>query len=384
MNITELKNKLEETTAEPERIKILSDIKALSDKAEARIRNSSKDLSYAIREWSIEMIVQKYSENIESDENELFIPDYQRDYKWPQKTLSRFIESILIDFPIPYMYIADVNDPNDAELDGRIEIIDGSQRIRALYYFINNNICLSELKEIKELEGFYFKDLSAARRRRFTRETIRLVELKGAVDESTRRDLFERINSGSKNLEAMEVRHGGQDADTKFYKEVVIVCSESQLFKDLAPLSVKKKANMDHRELVLRFFAYLNNLVGYKGSVKPFLDEYLHTEGKVNDTGTISQHLKDFNQTMEFIHTHIPMGFRKTQTSKTTARARYEALAVGTSLALKENPTLVPATPLSSWITSDEFQEIVGSDSANNISQLKKRIEYVKNKLLVG
>lgn len=384
MSITELKNRLGKATAESERIKLLGEIKALSEKADASIRNSSKELSYAVREWSIEMIVQKYSDGLETDENELFIPDYQRDYKWPQKTLTRFIESILIDFPIPYLYIADVDEPDNPELDGRIEIIDGSQRIRALYYFVNNHICLSDLKEIKELEGFYFKDLSAARRRRFLRETIRLVELKGAVDESVRRDLFERINSGVEALEAMEVRHGGQDADTRFYRDVVTVCSEAPLFAELAPLSEKKRANMDHRELVLRFFAYLNNRDNYKGFVKPFLDEYLHEEGENNTDEVIQQHLTDFNNTMKFIKEHIPIGFRKTLTSKTTPRARYEALAVGTALALKEEPELTPATPISDWLTSDEFQQIVGADSANNASQLNKRIEYVRDKLLEG
>lgn len=384
MDLKELKQQLSQAQTDLEKIKVQGEIKALVEKADSHIRKSSREINYTLREWSIEMILQKYTVGIGSDENELFIPDYQRDYKWDDKTLSRFIESILLDFPIPYLYIADVDAPDNPDLDGRIEIIDGSQRIRALHYFVKGEICLSQLKEISELSGFYFSDLSAARRRRFLRETLRLVELKGAVDEDTRRDLFERINSGAKRLEAMEVRHGSQDGRSPFYTDVISVCSKDPLFEQLAPLSVKKKANADHRELTLRFFAYLNNMDQYKGSVKPFLDQYLSDVSTITDTDEIAKYKIEFLTTMQFVHDHIPMGFRKTTTSKTTARARYEALAVGTALALRENPELSPATPISRWITSEEFQAIVGADSANNISQLFARINYVKDKLLVG
>ena len=77
------------------------------------------------------------------------------------------------------------------------------------------------------------------------------------------------------------------------------------------------------------------------------------------------------------------MGFKKTPTSKTTPRARYEAIAVGTALALKENPQLQePVIPVGEWLFEEEFETIVTADSANNTSQLKNRIFYVKDKLL--
>ncbi|CAH1536007.1 conserved hypothetical protein [Vibrio owensii] len=385
MSITELKRQLELETNETEKIRLQSQISELRDEAERQIRKSNRDIHYSIREWSIEIILDKYSSGIEDDTNELFIPDYQRDYKWDPKIASRFIESILLDFPIPYLYIADVDAPDDPDLDGRVEIIDGSQRIRALYYFCKNEFQLQELKELKVLEGFTFNDFAAARKRRFLRETLRMVELKGEVDESSRRDLFERINSGVKRLEAMEVRHGSEEANSKFYKEVIVPCSEDALFSRLAPLSDKKKSNADHRELVLRFFAYLHRLDDYKGYVKPFLDEYLRVESTQTSEDVLAAYLAEFNNTMTFIDTHFGgMGFKKTLNSKTTPRARYEAIAVGVALALQEDANLEPAIDVSAWLTSQEFQAIVGADSANNVSQLTRRINYVKDKLLIG
>lgn len=388
MNITELKKELNTTSDSSQKILIKSKIKDLTDKAELHIRKSNNEFQYQTREWSIEMLLNMFQSIKREDQhsNELFIPDYQRDYKWPAQIASRFIESILLGFPIPYFYIGEIDPYGDeGDIDkARLEVIDGSQRLRALYYFVNNQIPLNKLKELKELNGFYFNDLPAARQRRFLRETLRLVEIRGDIAEEHRRDLFERINSGSKSLVSMEVRDGSPEAQSDFYKKVLIPCSINPLFSELAPLSNKKKANADHREFVLRFFAYANNMDNYKGKVKEFLDDYFASEAIRADENFVDNHISEFNATMKFIKTHIEFGFRKTASSKTTPRARYEALAIGTALALRENDNLEPAIDIADWLFEDKFQEIVGADSANNENQLKRRINFVKNMLLTG
>ena len=381
--LKELKEELAQIQDEHAKNRKKAEIAALTASADNEIRLAQRNIGYNVREWTVEVIIQKYGDNIENDKNELFIPDYQRDYKWDTKTASRFIESILLDFPIPYLYIADVFN-EDPELDGRVEIIDGSQRLRSIYYFWNDQFELKDLKELKSLEGFKFSDLLASRQRRFLRASLRFIELKGDVEEQHRRDLFERINSGVKRLEAMEVRHGSDAATSMFYKDVVTPCSTNSLFSQLAPLSDRKRSNGDHRELVLRFFAYLNDLENYKGFVRPFIDNYLNEQAAAVTTQQDVDNFKhDFEMMLAFVATHFPIGFKKTATSKTTPRARYEAIAVGTALALKTNPQLQsPAVPVGEWLFEEEFETLVTADSANNTSQLKNRIFYVKNKLL--
>ncbi|MGF6435016.1 DUF262 domain-containing protein [Kosakonia cowanii] len=377
-----LREELEQLQDETAKSRKKSEIAALISSADNDIRLAQRNIGYNVREWTVEVIVQKYGDNLATDKNELFIPDYQRDYKWDIKTASRFIESILLDFPIPYLYIADVFN-EDPELDGRVEIIDGSQRIRSIYYFWKGDFELKDLKELKNLEGFKFSDLLASRQRRFLRASLRFIELKGDVEEQHRRDLFERINSGVKRLEAMEVRHGSDAAASVFYKEVVTPCSLNPTFSRLAPLSDRKRSNGDHRELVLRFFAYLNDLDNYKGYVAPFIDNYLNVQAETVKLQDINNFKDDFENMLAFVDTHFPMGFKKMPTSKTTPRARYEAIAVGTALALKDSPHLqAPVVPVGEWLFEEEFETIVTADSANNTSQLKNRIFYVKNKLL--
>ncbi|HEN8730672.1 TPA: DUF262 domain-containing protein [Pseudomonas putida] len=377
----ELHKELNAARNEEQKQQVLAKMESLRVHAENAIRTAQKNISYSTREFPIETILQKFQDGKETEENELFIPDYQRDYKWDVKTLSRFIESILLDFPIPYIYIANVS-AEDQELDGRVEIIDGSQRIRALDYFVTGQVALQDLKELKALEGFYFDDLPAGRKRRFLRETLRFVELKGDVSESHRRDLFERINSGMKKLVGAETRHGSEYASSEFYRQVITPCSEDVLFSQLAPLSDKKKSNGDHLELVTRFFAYLNDLNSYDGKVLQFLEAFL-AKNVLRNQFDIEGDLAEFQCTMKFIQSHFSMGFRRTPTSKTTPRARFEALAVGVALALRQCPHLTePAEPVSGWLFSQEFQMVISADSANNKSQLLARIQYVKNKIL--
>ena len=75
-------------------------LKFLTASADNEIRLAQRNIGYNVREWTVEVIIQKYGDNIENDKT-TFYSDYQRDYKWDTKTASRFIESILLDFPIP-------------------------------------------------------------------------------------------------------------------------------------------------------------------------------------------------------------------------------------------------------------------------------------------
>lgn len=352
--------------------------------AEKAIIEKQKEISFGLREWSIDTILDKFGEGGDPDsECELFIPDYQRDYKWDDRIASRFIESILLGLPIPYIYIAD-NYDEDESLDGRVEIIDGSQRIRSIYYFANNQFPLSDLKELTELEGFHFRDFPAGRQRRFLRESLRIMELK-SDDPDYKRDLFERINSGLKPLIPMEQRKGSESAESPFYKEVIAPCSKNELFRELAPLSANRRSNEDYAELVLRFFGYGDELEQYNNSVRKFLDGYFtkmakKTSAELNSVDYIAR----FEQVLDFVKKYFPYGFRKSKEARSTSRTFFESIALGTYFAIQENGgvTGLATDEIKNWFNSEEYRKIVSSDAANNTSKLKARIFFVKNRLL--
>ncbi|MDX2304340.1 MAG: DUF262 domain-containing protein [Microscillaceae bacterium] len=123
------------------------------DKAEEQIREKQKAVDYDIKEFTVEIMVLKYLKGGENDENEIYIPDYQRAFVWKQDQQSRLIESLILGLPIPYIFTAEMP-------DGRLEIVDGSQRIRTLAAFINNGLILKDLDILKNLEGYTFDNLS--------------------------------------------------------------------------------------------------------------------------------------------------------------------------------------------------------------------------------
>ena len=144
------------------------------ENAEQEIRDNRKRVDYKTLEYPIEVIVQKYLDGIDEDKNEIFIPDYQRAMAWDEDTQSKFIESIMLDLPIPYIFVADVSESEDLT---RLEIIDGTQRIRTLSRFINNELTLRNLEKLTNLNGFTFTDLLPTRQRRFNRTTIKMIQL---------------------------------------------------------------------------------------------------------------------------------------------------------------------------------------------------------------
>ena len=80
------------------------------DEAETEIRDTQKPIDYDTREYPVELLVQKYTDGLEDDTNELFIPDYQRELAWDDARQSKFIESVLLGLPIPYVFVADILD----------------------------------------------------------------------------------------------------------------------------------------------------------------------------------------------------------------------------------------------------------------------------------
>ncbi|HEK0681026.1 DUF262 domain-containing protein [Proteus sp. G2639] len=378
MNITEIKSLLEKEYEPKQRAILLSQLEAIKQDAEDKIRIEQRDVDFETKEFTVELLISQYHDGLDDDTNELFVPDYQRDFVWNEKRQSRLIESLILGFPIPYIFTADVLS-EDPELDGRVEIVDGSQRIRTLHAFIHNQLTLQDLRVLESLNGFTYNDLPLSRQRRFRRIPIRIIELSSKCNEDTRRDLFERINSGSDILKDMEVRKGSELGSTNLYINVIKPCSNIPLFKELAPLSEAKEKRDERLEFTLRFFAYLDKYTDFDHSVREFLDNYMNEKREV-DLATQKTMIDEFNKVLQFVHEYYPAGFRKTVTAKSTPRVRFESLAVGTALALRIESDLKPENL--DWISSEEFKILTTSDGANSKPKVIERIEYVRDKLL--
>lgn len=339
------------------------------DDAETQIKSRQKDTDFDIREYPIEVIVGKFITKLENDKAELFIPDYQRELIWKPKQQSRFIESILLDLPVPYLYVADVTSGED---EGRIEVVDGSQRIRTLVRFMENAFELQGLEVLDKLNGFRFHDFTLSRQLRFRRKTMRMIELI-EVDEEARRQLFDRLNSGGTNLTDMEKRLGSRDGPfMSFIREL----AGSPKLISLCPISQVRQDHREYEEMVLRFFAYREKYQSFSKSVIDFLNSYLDEK---NDNFDRAFYENQFNEMLDFVENFLPHGFRKNASNNSVPRIRFEAISVGVSLAIGLGCT-APASL--EWLDSEEFRILTRSDASNSRPKVIARIEFVQFSLL--
>ncbi len=332
--------------------------------AEEQIKALRKEIDYDTRDYAIDFLVQQYREN------EFYIPDeYQRQYIWEDANKNRFIESILLGLPIPFMFFSDTD-------DGRCEIIDGAQRTQTLEEFMSNELVLSNLKKLTDLNGFTYADLPEYFKRKFNKTTMRIIVLSDETTIEIRQEIFNRINTTGIRANPSEIRRGSYAGPfMDFLKE----CTKNPIFIKVCPVSETSKKRYDDLELVLRFFAFLNNYKNFTHRVDEFLDKYVEDTQAGFDKDSFKN---EFDNMLAFVDRYFENGFRKTKTSKSTPRVRFEAIAVGVGLALRENPSLVPKSM--DWLDGDEFKTHTTTHASNSPARVSGRVEYVRNMLLAG
>jgi uncharacterized protein with ParB-like and HNH nuclease domain len=230
-------------------------------------------------EYDLETLVKKIDRNIIK-----LNPDYQRNHRWDDQVSSRLIESLLLNIPIPLIYLSqdvDVDEEIDSDEVSRYSVIDGQQRLTAIHGFLKNNYPLIELEVLDDLNGSYYKDLPPFLTRRLEERTISCLRIDSTIDDQVKYDIFERLNSGSVKLEAQELRNATCRGP---FKELIKKLAKDDNFISLSQLksdSAKVK-KMEDEELVLRFFALVYNkgYKDYKGVMSSFLTQKMQDLNK--------------------------------------------------------------------------------------------------------
>ncbi len=346
--------------------------------AEAQIKEIQVDYNYRIADFSIGELLKKFVKkgeeaNFEDDSiSGLYVPTYQRNFIWLEAMQSRFIESVFMGVPIQPLFAFELDE------DGNLELLDGVQRLSSIKSFVDGELILSGLDELDALNGFKFDELSSARKRKFLNTQLKLYIINENTDEGIRADIFRRVNEGGQRLEPAEIRKG-KFIGNSFYN-FILEMSESDKFNQLfSSTKNTDKLRGEKEELVSRFFALSNNYQNFVHSVKGFMDDYIE-KNSTFDTTKATLFETEFIKTLNFVETNFPHGFKKSETAKSIPRVRFEAIGVGTNLALRENPNL--SVPDVKWIESNEFKKWTTSDAANSKFKVTGRIEFVRDCLL--
>lgn len=353
--------------------------------AELQIQEYARTVKFTVTEYSFEFITEKVNSE------RYYVPEYQRNLTWPLEKQSKFIESILMGLPIPFVFFWQ-------DKDGRMEIVDGSQRLRTIRDFMANKIRLTGLETLPAANGLRFLDFSEARRFKFSDSSVRVIILDNNTDAVTRTEMFARINTGGTTATDAEIRRGSLPGP---FMDLIIALAKSKKFSQMTPISKQLIDKREREELVTRFFAYLNSFVPtaagggdiptYKEEPRRFYfsfvkEENLKMENEIKLTGTsnsIASMESEFFTVLDFIRRVSSNGFNKSSTGRQVPRVRFEAIAVGAALALRHDPAIFERVDsIAPLLNSKAFADATRSDAANVKSKLLGRINLVRNWLI--
>ncbi len=199
-------------------------------------------------------------------------PNFQRASVWDAVRQSRFVESILLNIPIPNLFFAEDDDRTKV-------VVDGQQRLTALKQFKENRFALKGLEALAALNGKLYENLTERQQRIFNNRTLRCLVISARSDSEIRFQVFERLNQGGMPLNAQEVRHC-------VYRGALNDLLH-KLVKDKHWLEALGKTEPSNRmtdcELVLRYFSFRDRCSIYSPPLKTFLNTYMRDMRHLNE-----------------------------------------------------------------------------------------------------
>jgi hypothetical protein len=334
------------------------------------------------------------------DNKELDIsPDYQRLFQWTEGARSRFIESLLLEMPVPPIYVVE-------EEDNKYLLIDGLQRISSYLHLRGKLIApqldppvaegqklrLTDCDIVKELNGKTFDDLGTALQIKLKRAFIRVEVVRKGSDSRFKYHMFKRLNTGGEPLTAQQLRNCSiRLLSPTFIDFIKRLRARADFLACTTTLSNERILGAFDEELILRFFAFRNYLEEFKHDITDFLTEYM--EGVSDPSEPIPFNYNEqesaFNKTFSILAVTLgeeAFTYANKQTKKLTRGfgvLQFEAFTIGLQPHLDRldpaNQEIMGrlATRLKALKVDEEFMEATTGGGKNSPGLLKARIDRV-------
>ncbi|WP_239121357.1 MULTISPECIES: DUF262 domain-containing protein [Spirulina sp. CCY15215] len=340
-----------------------------------------------------------FGEIVHLYEAEEFIiqPEYQRLFRWTDEQKSRLIESILLNFPIPQIFVIERS-------DSVFELIDGLQRISSVIQFMNPSILklgstpdsfpplvLQGCDLVKNLNGYTFEKLPLRLKLTIKRSAIRMVIIKKKSQDFLRYAMFKRLNTGGANLEPQEIRNCSArmmgDKGISFYTFLSEKAQHPSFKNCTKTLSRSAREKRGDEELVLRFFASKNAPGLFNENITDWLDDYME-KIILEDNFEYEREETLFDKVFTFLEQTMGedafIQYRDGNPYRDLAPTYYEAITVGTVRVLEKIQTLSHDTikqKIVETVQSDLFKSYTGSGTSKQ-SKLQGRIKTIEDALL--
>lgn len=318
-------------------------------------------------------------------------PDFQRYFRWSNGQRSRLIESILLELPIPQIFVIE-------NQDGVYELIDGLQRISSVVNFVQHDLLnleeplrLEGCDLIPSLNGILFADLPLALRLRIKRSKVRTVVIKRQSSRLLRYEMFKRLNTGGSALSEQEIRNCtarmvGKRGST-FYEFLRnrAATDAFQICTSTLPDAVRDKRGDE--ELILRFLALKCGKELFRGNVRDWLDGFMEEVILGKRPFNYTKEAEVFNRLFEYLKDVMGEGafvrYRNGSPIGGLAPAYFEAVTLGVQNVFNELQGVGRKdvrSKLIETVESTEFRQFVGSGS-NALHKFNGRINSIESAL---
>lgn len=343
----------------------------LEEIEESPVADLQKIVSYNVAN-TIEVLKLK----IENDEINLK-PEFQRDFVWDITRASLFIDSLIIGLPIPSIFLGKNKE------DENFMVIDGQQRLKSAYYYMNGDFISNGETSIFSLKGLINRDWNgqtyAELDDKFKKRIRNAVINTTIIEDINSRpqvvhDLFHRLNTGGMPLTDQEIRNCVYSGE---FNKQIIELNKNANWRILLGNTLPDKRLRD-AELILRYIALFHNVLVYKPSMKIFLSTF-QDENK-NNSNFLEANKTLFEKTVAVIVENI--GQDAFRTTRSVNKSMSDALMVAIAQILNSGKELTDIQANYKKLIIDESFKRYTQSGTSTETNVKSRIDLARNYLL--
>lgn len=226
------------------------------------------EIEYEIDYYPADLTLKEYYDKWYA--KQLVISPFQRRYVWDQVRASKLIESFLLGLPVPSVFLY------RDRATRKLQVIDGQQRIMSFIRFFDGKFGRSSftLKNVNtKWQGKTFQDLTEREQYKLHDSVLRatIVRQLNPDDNSSIYHIFERLNTGTVGLTAMEIRK------CLYPGRLLSLLEELNKLPDWRKIVGYPEPDRRLRdvELILRFIAMLEHWEQYSKPMKVFLNSFV-------------------------------------------------------------------------------------------------------------
>ena len=203
--------------------------------------------------------------------------DFQRRLVWTDRQKVRLIETVLMEFPMPEIYVWQ-QDPNPETLAQTYSVVDGQQRISTLRQFINNewplkSAFLDEERQKASFADLFWKDLCQEEKSIILNYRINSRLIPPHVTKDEIRLIFARLNETDRSLNPQELRNATLNGE---FLTASVEIADSEEMKAFNVFSSNDMRRMLDVEFASQLLGYERNGISNESakSINELYDKY--------------------------------------------------------------------------------------------------------------